>query len=132
MLFHFVLDIDECLTGADNCDSAHGLCDNTDGSFTCTCEGGYEGDGTYCTGKFKVCTSVVGIEPVSLTPCFVNNLLFHFVLDIDECLTGAYNCDSAHGLCDNTDGSFTCTCEGGYEGDGTSCTLLNILRHKYR
>ena len=27
-------DINECATGADNCDATHGSCTNTDGSFT--------------------------------------------------------------------------------------------------
>ena len=44
------IDIDECATGADNCDS-DATCSNTPGSFTCTCNSGYSGGGTSCTGK---------------------------------------------------------------------------------
>jgi hypothetical protein len=40
--------------------------------------------------------------------------------DIDECATAADNCD-ANATCTNTDGSYDCECEPGYEGDGKSC-----------
>ena len=41
--------------------------------------------------------------------------------DIDECTDGTDNChDDAQ--CTNTDGSFTCMCNSGYTGDGTTCT----------
>ena len=40
-------DIDECEADLDDCD-AHASCDNTDGSFECSCDDGYEGDGRDC------------------------------------------------------------------------------------
>ena len=43
------LDVNECLEGTDDC-SDHALCSNTVGSFTCTCNDGYEGDGKTCRG----------------------------------------------------------------------------------
>ena len=43
-----------------------------------------------------------------------------FYLDIDECATGDHNCDVNAG-CVNTDGSFTCSCNAGYIGNGVSC-----------
>ena len=47
------LDIHECLAKLDNChDKAN--CTNTDGSFTCTCNAGYTGDGVNCASKFVV------------------------------------------------------------------------------
>jgi hypothetical protein len=41
--------------------------------------------------------------------------------DIDECAAGTDNCDT-NASCMNTDGSFTCMCNAGFTGDGTSCT----------
>ena len=42
-------DIDECAHEIDNC-YHNATCENTDGSFTCTCNSGYTGNGTYCEG----------------------------------------------------------------------------------
>eukprot|EP00961_Rhodomonas_salina_P220311 2978560-Rhodomonas_salina.1 len=84
----------------------HATCENTDGSFTCACNAGYNGTGH---GSVSSC------------------------IDVDECGT-TDNCD-ANAECANTIGSFTCTCGGsGSEplhfvdsgvgndaGKGTSC-----------
>jgi len=42
-------DIDECATGTDNCDP-DATCTNVQGSFTCSCNSGYDGDGQTCSG----------------------------------------------------------------------------------
>ena len=43
------LDIDECTLSIDSCDN-NATCNNTVGSYTCTCNIGYTGDGFTCTG----------------------------------------------------------------------------------
>ena len=52
-----------------------------------------------------------------------------FVLDIDECTVGTANCDS-NATCTDTEGSFTCTCNAGYTGDGTSCTGKSMAKYE--
>ncbi len=43
-------DLDECQSGEHNCD-VNSYCNNTFGSFNCTCLQGYVGDGVHCSGK---------------------------------------------------------------------------------
>ena len=79
---------------------------DTDGSFTCTCVTGYTGDGISCSSK-------LGIK---LCPI----IQFATHIDIDECAAGTHNCAEG-ATCVDTDGSFTCTCNAGYTGDGVNC-----------
>jgi len=67
-------------------------CVNTTGSETCTCNTGYQGNGTSCTD----CNECAG-----------------------QC--GGNDC-SADALCTNTVGSFTCSCNPGFGGNGVNCT----------
>ena len=46
----FLVNIDECADGADNCDE-NAQCTDTPGSFNCTCNTGYEENGLNCTSK---------------------------------------------------------------------------------
>ena len=51
-MFFCNIDIDECSKSP--CD-ANATCTNTAGSFTCTCNSGYTGNGTSCAGKIYHC-----------------------------------------------------------------------------
>ena len=50
MHYLYLLDIDECGIKTDNC-SINAMCNNTEGSFNCTCWPGYTGNGISCTGN---------------------------------------------------------------------------------
>ncbi|MCA9515992.1 MAG: carboxypeptidase regulatory-like domain-containing protein, partial [Myxococcales bacterium] len=43
------------------------------------------------------------------------------VVDVDECGDDALNDCDANATCENTVGSYVCTCDDGWDGDGTSC-----------
>ena len=47
---YLFVDFDECAANTDNCDD-NAYCNNTVGSFNCTCNSGYTGNGTTCLGK---------------------------------------------------------------------------------
>ena len=52
----------------------------------------------------------------------------YYFADIHECDTGKHQCDS-HAFCNNTKGSYNCTCKPGHFGNGFNCTG-NIVKKK--
>ncbi|XP_065180019.1 fibrillin-2-like [Sycon ciliatum] len=206
-------DINECSPSSVNdCDSS-AACTNTVGSFTCSCNAGYHGNGTTCRACGFTESNVAGIDSagkvtcsigytrvqgiVAVASCPVNSATgnwegvgecqalcnmpsisqgevnatqvtvsdssaelystavyscnegyrlssrvsntrvncsvvsgsadFHgppTCQDIDECSTSGVNdCDSS-AACTNTVGSFTCSCNAGFHGNGTTCRAL--------
>ena len=54
--------------------------------------------------------------------------LSNFMIDIDECGTSPGRCHEK-AACNNTRGSYVCTCEPGFIGDGQNCTgTVNSLK----
>ena len=41
--------------------------------------------------------------------------------DINECRERSHNCERRNGICTNKKGTFACSCDFGYEGDGYHC-----------
>eukprot|EP00058_Branchiostoma_floridae_P027787 XP_002613278.1 hypothetical protein BRAFLDRAFT_68243 [Branchiostoma floridae] len=143
-------DIDECNEGSDNCHS-NATCSNSDGSYSCDCTVGYYGDGTSCwdvnecttgsdcaenatctniegsffclcnhgyTGNGLICTDVLVFR--MRTECFRRSV----ISDIDECAEDTNICHT-NATCRNTDGSYSCVCDVGFVGNGTTCTDIN-------
>ena len=55
--------------------------------------------------------------------CFVVVVVVVVVFsDIDECAEETHNC-SSDAVCNNTKGSYNCTCKPGYHGDGQNCNI---------
>ena len=55
----------------------------------------------------------------------------YYLADINECETGKHHCDS-NAFCNNTKGSYNCTCIPGYIGNGVNCTgeISRVLLQK--
>ena len=49
------------------------------------------------------------------------------LLDVNECLLETDECDT-NANCTNTEGSYNCTCNLGYDGDGFVCSGIKILK----
>ncbi|XP_078573545.1 SCO-spondin-like isoform X3 [Branchiostoma floridae x Branchiostoma japonicum] len=115
-------DIDECATGVHNCHQ-HATCTNTVGSYRCTCDSGYTGDGRTCTalcwGSATCPRGGICSSPNHCTSCDTG-YESPDCGNIDECSTDTDNCHE-DASCTDTDGSFTCTCNDGYSGNGLHC-----------
>ncbi|CAB4002444.1 fibrillin-2-like isoform X48, partial [Paramuricea clavata] len=128
-----VPDVDECALGTDNCHN-NATCNNTDGSFECSCNEGYSGNGTSCENIDEcvdrshdchynaTCTDTDGSFNCSCNSGFSGNGTY--CQDVDECALGTDNCHD-NATCNNTDGSFECSCNQGYSGNGTSCENID-------
>lgn len=90
-------DVDECAAEFPPCDTlmGHAVCENTHGSFTCTCNPGWTGSGL---------------------PSSCQN--------VHECNTSSDNCHP-NATCTDTAGSFSCACsDSGFTGDGVTCCAV--------
>ena len=126
------IDLNECDLNTDNCVS-NAVCTNTIGSYDCTCNIGYDGDGVAdgtacsdineCVAKTHncdvnaSCTNTIGSFTCSCNNGFAFNAISGVCDDIDECLTNADDCHIM-ATCQNTVGSFDCTCGTDWNGDG--------------
>lgn len=125
-------DIDECANGSAMC-STDATCANTPGTFTCTCNDGFSGDGTTCTDLDECtlgtdnCDANAACENTSGSFTCACNAGFEgdgtACTDIDECVADPTPCD-ANATCTNVAGGFGCECNTGFTGDGLTCTAV--------
>ena len=105
----FFADIDECKAGKHNCGS-NATCQNTKGSFVCTCKPGYSWDGVNCTGEnttsvfftknlFLINSIYVALKPSSATRQYeaysleLQLVLLRLIISIEMPLHTAIVCD---------------------------------------
>ncbi|XP_038073778.1 fibrillin-1-like [Patiria miniata] len=106
-------DVNECMTGADDCAADIAECTNNVGSYMCSCIGGYVSAEGFPAGR----------------QCD----------DVNECALNSDTCETSTSQCNNTIGSYMCDCLEGYEKnamgqcedvnecDGTPCTMINSV-----
>ncbi|XP_073252205.1 uncharacterized protein [Porites lutea] len=123
-------DLDECTTGSHSCD-VNSVCQNTVGSYKCSCNAGYTGDGKPCNDIDEcstsshscdvntVCSNTVGSYTCACKAGFTGD--GKTCSDVDECSTKSHSCD-VNAVCSNTVGSYACACTAGFTGDGFTCT----------
>ena len=132
--------INECEDETHQC-AEPAQCKDRSWGFICDCPDGYEKlNATHCGGKrhtklpFLIHVvrvkqtqgttfSIVVVVIVSLSVILIIIGLTLNFSDINECITGLDQCcKTPPAECDNTIGSYNCTCPPGYTGDGFTCT----------
>ena len=101
-------DIDECSEGISECSQ---LCINTIGSYSCSCQNGYQLDSDNHTCLGKIIDALIMIDNA------------YNGTDINECASLNGECEQN---CQNTIGSYSCSCLTGYlmDSNGYNCTGL--------
>lgn len=94
------------------------MCVNTLGSYRCICDKGYkiDNDASLCIGKYLRKNTQKKLT-------FITNP----ISDVNECDSGTKICEYH---CQNTEGSYTCSCPTGYllNPDGVTCRDLDECR----
>lgn len=129
-------DVDECISGNGGCEH---VCNNTMGSYKCSCEDGYRLSGHHscldvdeCVETPDVCGSAHCSNLIGGLEClcdegFIYDNISRSCVDVDECET--HVCEEE---CVNTPGSFRCFCDGRLgkrlSSDMRSCESIGLDR----
>lgn len=129
-------DVDECISGNGGCEH---VCNNTMGSYKCSCEDGYRLSGHHscldvdeCVETPDVCGSAHCSNLIGGLEClcdegFIYDNISRSCVDVDECET--HVCEEE---CVNTPGSFRCFCDGRLgkrlSSDMRSCESISLDR----
>ena len=93
------LDIDECAEDSSGCTQ---ICNNTPGSYYCTCFIGFslDDDKHTCNGELTIAVRTVVHDTILCCT------------DVNECNTNNGGCEH---FCTNSIGSYDCSCRVGYD-----------------
>lgn len=133
------LDLDECKDPKIKVACAeHALCKNTEGSYDCTCEDGFDGDGLNACKDIDECMKG---SAVCHSNSYCSNTAGAYVctckdgytlegakcVDEDECKDGSAGCHK-YAICTNETPGFSCKCKAGYIGDGKTCSEEDLCK----
>ena len=119
-------DINECATANGGCAQT---CNNTVGSYNCSCASGYTLDANAhgcddvneCAsgngGCAQTCNNTVGSYNCSCASGYTLDANAHGCDDVNECASGNGGCAQT---CNNTVGSYNCSCASGYTLDANA------------
>ena len=127
-----VSDINEC--DEPNICQENAICENTSPGHTCTCSPGFQAENGQCIGNIMILNRISGLYVYTcvnvMVACGTHSLYIYCpLIDVDECENGLATC-SPQAQCENNDGSYTCSCNDGFSGDGQQCDgklLLQLL-----
>lgn len=113
-------DINECRERSHNCERRNGICTNKKGTFACSCDFGYAGDGYHCIDHDE-CEAGDHLCPVGAS-C-LNNDGSYF------CQCTATACGN-YGTCKNiAGGNAECLCDEFYKYHNQTCEFDNKCLH---
>ncbi|XP_065657633.1 uncharacterized protein LOC136082389 isoform X2 [Hydra vulgaris] len=112
-------DINECTAVNPSCSWSHGVCQNTYGSYLCSCEIGWMLDENSCIDVNEclrkscfwsngVCVNSIGSYFCTCERGWVIGQDNNSCVDINECITMSTPCSWGNGICQNTNGSYLC------------------------
>nr|CAB3262800.1 uncharacterized protein LOC100183467 [Phallusia mammillata] len=124
-------DVNECLTVT--CQD-HATCNNTVGSYVCSCDVGFTPSGSDCLDinecsntdicpRLATCLNTLGSFQCNCVTGYELDNVGQNCVDINECTANSNSCPS-DGTCTNTVGSFTCQCNVGYSYDSATNRCL--------
>ncbi|KAF6016505.1 hypothetical protein EB796_025191 [Bugula neritina] len=116
------LNIDECSNVVKYGVECSQVCIDTPGSVKCGCTDGYKlsADGLNCSPQVACSNKTIcahnclkrnGVDTCTCNPGYsLDSADNSTCIDIDECATNTSSCDKNLGVCENVEGSYTCSC----------------------